>query len=158
MDKAVFRIIQAINNNENIAIFGDYDVDGATSSALINRVDEGYGLNANALLQLKKKGIDLCISVDCGMLAYQPIEDAKGFGLDVIVIDHHLGTEKLPSAIAVVNPNRLDESSPYNSLAAVGVSFLLNVALNKSLREQDFPIFDLPANAISGTDSLPMLK
>ncbi|NSX83217.1 single-stranded-DNA-specific exonuclease RecJ [Wolbachia endosymbiont of Atemnus politus] len=154
MDKAVCRIIRAINNNENIAIFGDYDVDGATSSALINRylraigihsiiyipdrVNEGYGLNADALLQLKKKGIDLCISVDCGTLAYQPIEDAKNLGLDIIVIDHHLGAEKLPSAVAVVNPNRFDESSPYNNLAAVGVSFLLIVALNKSLREQGF--------------------
>ncbi|MDG7055166.1 MAG: single-stranded-DNA-specific exonuclease RecJ [Wolbachia endosymbiont of Menacanthus eurysternus] len=154
MDKAVCRIIRAMNNGENIAIFGDYDVDGATSSALINRylrtigiysiiyipdrVNEGYGLNADALLQLKKKGIDLCISVDCGTLAYQPIEDAKNFDLDIIVIDHHLGTEKLPSAVAVVNPNRLDESSPYTNLAAVGVSFLLIVALNKSLREQGF--------------------
>ncbi|MCM1001485.1 MAG: single-stranded-DNA-specific exonuclease RecJ [Wolbachia endosymbiont of Melophagus ovinus] len=154
MNKAVCRIIRAINNSENIAIFGDYDVDGATSSALINRylrtigtrsiiyipdrVNEGYGLNADALFQLKKKGIDLCISVDCGTLAYQPIEDAKNFGLDIIVIDHHLGTEKLPSAVAVVNPNRLDESSPYTNLAAVGVSFLLIVALNKSLREQEF--------------------
>ncbi|QOD38323.1 single-stranded-DNA-specific exonuclease RecJ [Candidatus Wolbachia massiliensis] len=154
MDKAIFRIIQAIKNGENIAIFGDYDVDGATSSALINRylktigmysiiyipdrVDEGYGLNVDALLQLKRKGIDLCIAVDCGTLAYQPIEDAKNFGLDIIVIDHHLGTERLPSAVAVVNPNRLDESSPYNNLAAVGVSFLLIVALNKSLREQGF--------------------
>ncbi|WP_458694968.1 single-stranded-DNA-specific exonuclease RecJ, partial [Wolbachia endosymbiont of Drosophila incompta] len=154
MDKAVSRIIRAIKNDENLAIFGDYDVDGATSSALINRylraidihsiiyipdrVDEGYGLNTDALLQLKKNGIDLCISVDCGTLAYQPIEDAKAFGLDIIVVDHHLGTEKLPSAVAVVNPNRLDESSPYNNLAAVGVSFLLIVALNKSLREQGF--------------------
>ncbi|MGL9731642.1 MAG: single-stranded-DNA-specific exonuclease RecJ [Wolbachia sp.] len=154
MDKAVCRIIRAINNGENIAIFGDYDVDGATSSALINRylrtisirsiiyipdrVNEGYALNADALLQLKKKGIDLCISVDCGTLSYQPIEDAKNFGLDIVVIDHHLGTEKLPSAVAVVNPNRLDESSPYTNLAAVGVSFLLIVALNKNLREQGF--------------------
>lgn len=154
MDKAVSRVIQAINNSEKIAIFGDYDVDGATSSALINRymkatdihstiyipdrVDEGYGLNTKALLHLKKSGIDLCISVDCGTLAHQPIEDAKNFGLDIIVIDHHLGTEKLPSAIAIVNPNRFDENSPYNNLAAVGVSFLFVVALNKSLREQGF--------------------
>ncbi|MDD9331258.1 MAG: single-stranded-DNA-specific exonuclease RecJ [Wolbachia sp.] len=154
MDKAVLRIIKAINNNENIAIFGDYDVDGATSSALINRyltsigthsiiyipdrIDEGYGLNTNALLQLKKNGVDLCISVDCGTLAYKPIGYAQNFGLDIIVIDHHLGTEKLPNAVAIVNPNRLDESSPYNNLAAVGVSFLLVVALSKSLREQGF--------------------
>ncbi|WCR53233.1 MAG: Single-stranded-DNA-specific exonuclease RecJ [Wolbachia endosymbiont of Ctenocephalides orientis wCori] len=154
MDKAVSRVIKAINNNEKIAIFGDYDVDGATSSALINRymkaigihstiyipdrVDEGYGLSTKALLHLKKSGIDLCISVDCGTLAHQPIEDAKNFGLDVIVIDHHLGTEKLPSAIAIVNPNRFGENSPYNNLAAVGVSFLFVIALNKSLREQGF--------------------
>lgn len=154
MDKAVSRIIRAIKNNEKIAIFGDYDVDGATSSALINRylraigtrsiiyipdrVDEGYGLNTDALLQLKKNGIDLCISVDCGTLAYQPIKDAKVFGLDIIVVDHHLGTEELPIAVAIVNPNRLDESSPYTNLAAVGVSFLLIVALNRSLREQRF--------------------
>uniref|UniRef100_A0A1B0G4B4 Single-stranded-DNA-specific exonuclease RecJ n=1 Tax=Glossina morsitans morsitans TaxID=37546 RepID=A0A1B0G4B4_GLOMM len=154
MVKAVSRIIRAIKTDENLAIFGDYDVDGATSSALINRylraidmhsiiyipdrVDEGYGLNTDALLQLKKNGIDLCISVDCGTLAYQPIEDAKAFGLDIIVVDHYLGTEKLPSAVAVLNPNRFDESSPYNNLAAVGVSFLLIVALNKSLREQGF--------------------
>ncbi len=154
MDKAVYRIIQAINNNESVAIFGDYDVDGATSSALINRylrmigmhsityipdrINEGYGLNSDALLQFKKKGINLCISVDCGTLGYQPIKDARNFGLDIIVVDHHLSTEKLPSAVAVVNPNRLDESSPYSNLAAVGVSFLLIVALNKSLREQGF--------------------
>ncbi|MDN5248337.1 MAG: single-stranded-DNA-specific exonuclease RecJ [Wolbachia endosymbiont of Tyrophagus putrescentiae] len=154
MDKAVSRIIQAIESKENIAIFGDYDVDGATSSALINRyltaigvhsiiyipdrVDEGYGLNTSALLQLKKQGIDLCISVDCGTLAHQPIEDAKNFNLDIIVVDHHIGTEKLPHAVAVINPNRLDEDSPYNNLAAVGVSFLLIVALNKSLRERGF--------------------
>lgn len=154
MDKAVARIIKAINNRENIAIFGDYDVDGATSSSLISkyfteigihstiyipdRIDEGYGLNTDALLQLKRKGTDLCISVDCGTLAYQPIEDAKNFDLDIIVVDHHIGTEKLPSAIAIVNPNRLDENSPYNNLAAVGVSFLLIVALNKNLREQGF--------------------
>lgn len=154
MDKAVSRIIRAINNKENIAIFGDYDVDGATSSSLISRyfteigihstiyipdrIDEGYGLNADALLQLKRKGINLCISVDCGTLAYQPIEDAKNFDLDIIVVDHHIGTEKLPSAIAIVNPNRLDENSSYNNLAAVGVSFLLIVALNKNLREQGF--------------------
>ncbi|QKX01375.1 single-stranded-DNA-specific exonuclease RecJ [Wolbachia endosymbiont of Cruorifilaria tuberocauda] len=154
MDKAVYRIIQAIINNENIAIFGDYDVDGATSSALIkrylkmigihsiiyipDRVNEGYGLNSSSLFQLKKEGIDLCISVDCGTLAYQPVKDAKNFGLDIIVIDHHLSIEKLPSAVAIINPNRLDESSSYRNLAAVGVSFLLIVALNKRIREHGF--------------------
>ncbi len=154
MDKAVSRTINAIYNNENIVIYGDYDVDGATSSALIrkyllaiginakiyipNRIDEGYGLNSNALLKLKKNGMNLCIAVDCGTLAYQPIEDAKNFNLDVIVIDHHLSVEKLPNAVAIVNPNRIDETSPYNNLAAVGVSFLFVVALNKSLRDKKF--------------------
>ncbi|WFW29831.1 MAG: single-stranded-DNA-specific exonuclease RecJ [Wolbachia endosymbiont of Menacanthus eurysternus] len=154
MKKAICRIILAINNSQNIAIFGDYDVDGATSSALINkylktigiqstiyipnRINEGYGLNTDALLQLKKKGTDLCISVDCGTLAYQPIENAKNFGLDIIVIDHHLCTEKLPNAVAIINPNRLDENSPCTNLAAVGVTFLLIIALNSSLRKQGF--------------------
>ncbi|MDG7056474.1 MAG: single-stranded-DNA-specific exonuclease RecJ [Wolbachia endosymbiont of Meromenopon meropis] len=154
MNKAVLRIIRAVNNSENIAIFGDYDVDGATSSALINRylkaidinstvyipdrVNEGYGLNLDALLQFKKNKVDLCIAVDCGTLAYQPIESAKNLDLDIIVIDHHLGAEKLPSAVAIVNPNRIDENSSYTNIAAVGVSFLLVVALNKSLREQGF--------------------
>ncbi|MBV0899809.1 MAG: single-stranded-DNA-specific exonuclease RecJ [Wolbachia endosymbiont of Fragariocoptes setiger] len=154
MDKAVLRIVKAINNKEKIAIFGDYDVDGATSSALINRyfteinvhsiiyipdrVDEGYGLNTEALLTLKTQGINLCISVDCGTLAYQPIDDARNFGLEIIVLDHHIGTEKLPNAVAIVNPNRLDEDFPYKNLAAVGVSFLFVVALNSSLRKQGF--------------------
>lgn len=168
MDKATSRIIKSINNKENIAIFGDYDVDGATSSALIhryltaigvhsiiyipNRIDEGYGLNTDALLKLKKKGISLCISVDCGTLAYQPIEDAKNFNLETIVVDHHIGIEKLPNAVAIINPNRLDESSPYNNLAAVGVSFLLIVALNKTLRERGFFINQQEPNLINLLD------
>ncbi|OEY86531.1 single-stranded-DNA-specific exonuclease RecJ [Wolbachia pipientis] len=154
MDKAVDRIILAITNNEKIAIFGDYDVDGATSAALIHRylkeiginstiyipdrIDEGYGLNTAALLKLKKQEVGLCISVDCGTIAYQPIDDAKSFGLDIIVVDHHISMESLPNAVAVINPNRFDENFPYNNLAAVGVSFLLIVAFNKILREKGF--------------------
>ncbi len=154
MDKAINRIENAIYNSENIAIFGDYDVDGATSSALIkryfasiginttiyipDRVDEGYGPNISALLKLKDSGINLCITVDCGTVAHEPIAAAKDAGLDVIVIDHHLSVEKLPNAVAVINPNRVDENSPYNYLAAVGVAFLLIVALNKTLRSRDF--------------------
>ncbi|UWI83225.1 single-stranded-DNA-specific exonuclease RecJ [Wolbachia endosymbiont of Howardula sp.] len=154
MDKAILRIIHAINHNERIAIFGDYDVDGVSSSALIhrylkeinvnsiiyipNRINEGYGLNSNALLQLKKLGIDLCIAVDCGTISYKPIADAQQVNLDIIVIDHHLGANALPCAVAIVNPNRLDENSPYNYLAAVGVTFLLLVALNRALRMQGF--------------------
>ncbi|GHM59204.1 MAG: single-stranded-DNA-specific exonuclease RecJ [Candidatus Mesenet longicola] len=154
MDKAINRIETAIYNNENIVIFGDYDVDGATSSALIkrylatvginvaiyipDRVKEGYGPNTDALLKLRKNGTHLCITVDCGTVAHEPIIAAKNAGLDIIVIDHHLGTEKLPDAVAVINPNRIDEDSPYSYLAAVGVAFLFIVALNKTLRNKGF--------------------
>ncbi|XGA08836.1 MAG: single-stranded-DNA-specific exonuclease RecJ [Wolbachia endosymbiont of Xenopsylla cheopis] len=154
MDKAINRIEVAIYNNENIVIFGDYDVDGATSSALIkrylatvginvaiyipDRIEEGYGPNTDALLKLRKNGTHLCITVDCGTVAHEPIIAAKNAGLDVIVIDHHLGTEKLPGAVAVINPNRIDEDSPYSYLAAVGVAFLFIVALNKTLRNKGF--------------------
>lgn len=154
MDKAIDRIETAIYNNESIVIFGDYDVDGATSSALIkrylaavginvaiyipDRIEEGYGPNTDALLKLRKNGAHLCITVDCGTVAHEPIIAAKNAGLDIIVIDHHLSTEKLPDAVAVINPNRIDEDSPYNYLAAVGVAFLFIVALNKTLRSKGF--------------------
>ncbi|WDM85442.1 single-stranded-DNA-specific exonuclease RecJ [Ehrlichia sp. JZT12] len=154
MDKAIQRICKAINNKENIVIFGDYDVDGATSSALIkqyliqigafatiyipDRICEGYGPNTQALLKLKENGNSLCITVDCGTIAHEPISAAKSVNLDVIVIDHHMGMNTLPDAIAVINPNRLDENSPYTYLAGVGVSFLMLVALHKTLKEKGF--------------------
>ncbi|CAI28348.1 Single-stranded-DNA-specific exonuclease recJ [Ehrlichia ruminantium str. Gardel] len=154
MDKAVYRICHAIHNRENIVIFGDYDVDGATSSALIkqylsqigvpttiyipDRICEGYGPNTQALLKLKEIGNSLCITVDCGTIAHEPISAAKSVNLDVIVIDHHIGINTLPDAVAVINPNRLDETSPYTYLAGVGVSFLMLVALHKTLKEQGF--------------------
>ncbi|MDX2073344.1 MAG: single-stranded-DNA-specific exonuclease RecJ [Alphaproteobacteria bacterium] len=154
MDKAVARIAQAINARETIAIWGDYDVDGATSSALLrryfralgmeplvhipDRMKEGYGLNAPGLLALRARGAALAISVDSGTLSFEPIEKAVEAGLDVIVVDHHLGEAKRPKACALVNPNRLDETSPHRHLAAVGVAFLLLVALNKKLREEGF--------------------
>ncbi|AHX04221.1 single-stranded-DNA-specific exonuclease RecJ [Ehrlichia japonica] len=154
MDKAIQRICKAIYNKEKIVIFGDYDVDGATSSALIkqyltqigvsttiyipDRICEGYGPNTQALLKLQKIGNSLCITVDCGTIAHEPILAAKLANLDVIVIDHHMGLNTLPDAIAVINPNRLDENSPYTYLAGVGVSFLLLVALNKTLKERGF--------------------
>ncbi len=154
MDKAIERIIIAIENREKIVIFGDYDVDGATSSALLkryfsdlkidvfiyipDRIEEGYGPNVSAMRSLKEKGYDLCITVDCGTLAHEPLSIAREIDLDVIVIDHHLGGEALPTACAIVNPNRLDETSQYTYIAAVGVTFLLLVALHKTLREKDF--------------------
>jgi single-stranded-DNA-specific exonuclease len=152
MDAAAARVAQAVMAGERIAIFGDYDVDGATSSALLvhflralggepivyipDRMKEGYGPNTEALLSLKERGASLVITVDCGTLSFEPLEAAHQAGVDVIVIDHHQGEARLPKAYAVVNPNRLDESSPHRHLAAVGVSFLLAVAVNRALRAQ----------------------
>ncbi|MBQ4874844.1 MAG: single-stranded-DNA-specific exonuclease RecJ [Rickettsiaceae bacterium H1] len=154
IEKGIDRAVQAIKNKEKIAVFGDYDVDGATSSALLkkyfaeiglklsiyipDRTKEGYGPNASALKQLKEKGINLCITVDCGTVAHEPLLAAKEIGLDVIVIDHHLGNEVLPKARAIINPNRLDENSQCREIAAVGVTFLFLIGLNKVLRDSNF--------------------
>jgi single-stranded-DNA-specific exonuclease len=150
MDRAVARLLQALVQGQRIAVFGDYDVDGATSSALLqrffaaighpieryipDRLSEGYGPNLPALLKLKEGGVDLVITVDCGITAYEPLEGAVAAGLEVIVIDHHKAEPKLPAVAAVVDPNRLDEPPGLGQLAAVGVAFLLVVALNRALR------------------------
>lgn len=155
MEKAANRIAdEVMMQSSAIAIFGDYDVDGATSSALLvryfralgidpmvhipDRMKEGYGPNTPALLSLKERGARLVITVDCGQLAFEPIAAATKAGLDVVVADHHKGDATLPNAFAVVNPNRLDEESPHRQLAAVGVVFLLLVAVNKTLRERGY--------------------
>ena len=151
MDKAADRLAEAIRSGETIGIFGDYDVDGATSSALLqrffraaggevivhipDRMIEGYGPNAPALLGLKSKGCGVVITVDCGITAFEPLAEAKRAGLTMIVVDHHEAEPALPEALAVVNPNRLDEDSQHGQLAAVGVAFLLVVAVNKRLRD-----------------------
>jgi len=151
MEKAVERLVAAVKNGEQIAIFGDYDVDGATSSALLHRylaavggkvrvyipdrMTEGYGPNAPALRKLKAEGASVAITVDCGTTAFDALSEAKAAGLDVLVIDHHTAEPSLPEAFAVVNPNRLDETSPHRTLAAVGVAFLLVVGLNRALRK-----------------------
>jgi single-stranded-DNA-specific exonuclease len=154
MDVGVARLIQAIREQEKIAVFGDYDVDGATSSALLaryfkaigaphqiyipDRITEGYGPNIPALEKLLGEGVKVVITVDCGTTSYEPLSFAKEHGLDVIVVDHHVAEAGLPDAIAVINPNRLDEESEHGQLAAVGVSFLLAVALNRALRDDGF--------------------
>jgi single-stranded-DNA-specific exonuclease len=151
MDVAIARLVRAIQSGEKVAVFGDYDVDGATSSALLarffaaigaklvvyipDRMKEGYGPNAPALLKLKSQGVAVAITVDCGITAHQPLGAAREAGLDVVVIDHHVGELALPPAVAVVDPNRLDESSPHRQLAAVGVAFLLAVGVNRALRQ-----------------------
>ncbi len=151
MDSAAERLAHAVRNGEGIAVFGDYDVDGATSSALLtrffaaagrpiriyipDRMKEGYGPNLPALLALRAEGIKLVVTVDCGITAFEPLAGAADAGLDVIVIDHHVAEPRLPRAFAVVNPNRLDEAPGHGQLAAVGVAFLLAVAVNRALRQ-----------------------
>ena len=150
MDKAVKTIYEAIINKKKICIFGDYDVDGATATALMvkffknlninvgvyvpDRIEDGYGLNEQAIEKLKEKGIELIITVDCGISSYEAVEFANGLGIDVVITDHHLGSVNIPRAKAVVNPNRLDEESEYKYLAGVGVAFFLCIALNTYLR------------------------
>ena len=149
MDKACIRVADAIISKEKVAVFGDYDVDGATSSAIFkrffkslnqnitayipDRMTEGYGPNTNALLELKSTGHKLVITVDCGIVSFEPLKVATDAGLDIIVIDHHQAEAKLPDAVAVVNPNRLDEEPGYGQLAAVGVSFITIIGINLSL-------------------------
>ncbi|MDF3072871.1 MAG: recJ [Alphaproteobacteria bacterium] len=132
-------------------MFGDYDVDGATSTALLlrfiravggrvrayipDRQKEGYGPNAAALIGLRQAGVALAITVDCGITAFEPLQAAQDAGLDMIVVDHHVAEPRLPAAYAVINPNRLDETSPHRNLAAVGVAFLLVIAANRALRQ-----------------------
>lgn len=156
MDKAVARMITAIRNQEKICVFGDYDVDGATSSALLirfcraigvpmayyipDRNTEGYGPNVAAMQKLAADQTNLVITVDCGSTAHKPLAAAKEAGMDVIVLDHHSmeAESPLPPAVAVVNPNRVDDASPHKHLAAVGVTFLFLVALRSKLQEQGF--------------------
>ncbi|MFQ6016823.1 MAG: single-stranded-DNA-specific exonuclease RecJ [Kiloniellaceae bacterium] len=156
MDAAVERLLRAIAAGETVAVWGDYDVDGASAAAVLvrflravgsepriyipDRIAEGYGPNAPALLRLNRDGVALVVTVDCGVVAFAPLEAAAKAGLDVIVVDHHTAEPRLPPAVAVVDPNRLDEPrvaddpAGLGHLAAVGVTFLLVVALNRALR------------------------
>ncbi len=153
MDKAAKRIVQAMENGETITIFGDYDVDGATSSALLkrffrhfdinvrvyipHRIKEGYGPSVAAMDKIKKSGAKLVITVDCGVVSHEPLRHAHDIGLDVIVLDHHLSSGQLPKAVAIVNPNRVDDEFPFKKLAAVGVAFLTTVAVHSILKKRD---------------------
>jgi single-stranded-DNA-specific exonuclease len=150
MDTASARIARAVTEGERIALFADYDVDGATSSALLlrflrsvgsdailyvpDRVLEGYGPNAAAFGTLAAMGATLVITLDCGISAHEPLIAARDAGLDVVVIDHHAAEARLPEALAIVNPNRLDDAAGLGHLAAVGVAFLTVVAVNRGLR------------------------
>ena len=157
MDKGAKRLADAVLAGEKIAIFGDYDVDGATSAALLmlllrrlgadpmvyipDRLMEGYGPSGAALVELKKRGASLAVTVDCGAQAFDALQEAKDAGLDVIVVDHHQCATLLPVAFALINPNRLDEGelgASHGHLAAVGMAFLLGVALMRELRIRGF--------------------
>ena len=153
MDRAAERLAAAVIAGEKVAVFGDYDVDGATSAALMirllralgldpvayipDRLMEGYGPSGEALVRLGAAGASLIVTVDCGAQAYEALAMARDAGIDVIVVDHHKCAPELPAAYALVNPNRMDEAdaaAAHGHLAAVGVAFLLGAALLRTLR------------------------
>ena len=154
MQKAIDRTISCIVSNEKVGIFGDYDVDGATSTAILgnyfralnlpyeiyipDRQKEGFGPNEKGFDYLIENGSKLIFTVDCGTLSYLPIEHANTKKIDVIVIDHHQSEINLPKAHSIVNPNRFDDRSDLNYLCAAGVCFMFLVALNKRLRENNW--------------------
>lgn len=153
MDKAVNCLTAAIKENKKIAIFGDYDVDGSCAAALLvryfrelgtetiiyvpDRLTEGYGPNAGAMETLKNKGAQVVITVDCGCLAFDAMEKAAQLGLEVIITDHHQAMLEKPKCVAMVNPNRVDETSPCTMLSGCGVAFFVLMALNRHLRENN---------------------
>jgi single-stranded-DNA-specific exonuclease len=153
MAPAAERVVRAVQGGEPIVLFGDYDVDGATSAALLirhlracgadvdyyipDRLMEGYGPSGAALEGLAQRGKRLAITVDCGTQAFEALDRACAAGLDVVVVDHHKASTELPRCVAVVNPNRIDEEggAAFGHLAAVGMAFMLAVAVNRRLRE-----------------------
>src|SRR5512132_846707 len=150
LDRAVERLAEAVQAGEPVGLLGDYDVDGASSVALLarylravggearvdvpDRLAEGYGPNPQAFERLAGQGCRLIVTLDSGTTAFAALEVAAERGQAVIVVDHHAAEQRLPPALAVINPNRCDQTSPVGELAAVGVTFLLVVALNRRLR------------------------
>jgi single-stranded-DNA-specific exonuclease len=166
MEAAAKRIADAAQRREKVAIFGDYDVDGATSSALLawhlrhcgldphihipDRIFEGYGPNVDAIRTLAGKGATLLVTVDCGTTSFEPLAEAKKLGMSVVVIDHHQTGEELPDVDAVVNPNRLDDISGLGHLAAVGLVLITLVAVNRELRKRGFWTAEMPEPDLLG--------
>jgi single-stranded-DNA-specific exonuclease len=160
MPEAAGRIADAIERGETIAIFGDYDVDGATSAALLarflrqagsaplihipDRLFEGYGPNVDAVRALAARGTTLLVTVDCGTTSAEALGEARAQNVDVVVIDHHQADEALPPAFAIVNPNRRDDLSGLGHLAAVGLVFMTVVAVNRELRSRGFWTVERP--------------
>jgi single-stranded-DNA-specific exonuclease len=166
MEAAAKRIADAAQRREKVAIFGDYDVDGATSSALLawhlrhcgldpqihipDRIFEGYGPNVDAIKTLAGKGATLLVTVDCGTTSFEPLAEAKKLGMSVVVIDHHQTGEELPDVDAVVNPNRPDDISGLGHLAAVGLVLITLVAVNRELRKRGFWTAEMPEPDLLG--------
>ncbi len=162
MDVAIPRIFQAIEQNEKIVIYGDYDVDGVTSSVLLvqtlralnadvdayipNRFDEGYGLNTNALDRFSADGVTLVITVDCGIRSVDEAAHARSLGLDLVITDHHHPGEILPDALAVIDPKREDDSYPEKMLAGVGIAYKIAQALLDDRPSTD----DRPPSTVNG--------
>ena len=154
MKKSTLRAVDAISKNEKIGIFGDYDVDGATSTALLgnyfnelnlnyeiyipDRRKEGYGPSIKGINELIDKKVRIIFTVDCGTLSFEAINFAKKKKIDVIVLDHHQSEIKLPEAFSVINPNRIDDKSNLQYLCAAGVSFMFLVSLNRELRSKNW--------------------
>src|ERR1700730_15735561 len=154
MPEAATRIADAVTRGESVAIFGDYDVDGATSAAVLarflrfggvepiihipDRLFEGYGPNVEAVRALAARGATLLVTVDCGPTSVEPLSEAKALGMDVVVIDHHQADEALPPAAAMLNPHRRYDLSGLGYLAAVGLVFMTVVAVNRELRARGF--------------------
>ncbi len=159
MDIACARLAEAIARREKIAIFGDYDVDGACASALLgglckafdvpfrihipDRITEGYGPNSEAIRMLAADGATLLVCVDCGTTSHETLAEAKRSGFDVIVLDHHQAPVELPTIDALVNPNRQDDLSGHGHLCAAGVVFLTLIGINRVLRNQGLAVPDL---------------
>ena len=154
MDKAVARLVKAVQDGEQITVFGDYDVDGSCGSALLmkyfgwlgckphlyipDRMSEGYGPNPGAMERIAEAGGKVIITVDTGSLAFDAFNRAKELGIDVVITDHHQTQSEFPPCVALVNPNRMDETSDLTNLAGAGVAFMLVMAVNRGLREAGF--------------------
>jgi len=151
MEPAVERIVAALKSKQQIGIWGDYDVDGTTGASVLvsflreigaapiyhvpHRIEEGYGLNTEGLRRLKERGVDLVITVDCGISNAKEVAAAREFGLDIVVVDHHQPPEDFPLAVAVINPHRKDCAFPDKGLCAAGLAFYLVIGLRAKLRD-----------------------
>jgi single-stranded-DNA-specific exonuclease len=167
MQEATERLVRAVERQETIAIFGDYDVDGACSTALLaeffdycgvtrlihipDRITEGYGPNSEAIRALAARGATLLVTADCGTTSFEPFAEARRLGMDVVVLDHHQAPEVLPEAI-IVNPNRQDDVSGQGALCAAGVAFVALVAINRALRQRGFWRERLEPDLLLGLD------